>query len=92
MVFQEGGGLSGRPSAVPWSEICHGQSLPCPRNDPEGVRQHVDRPHPKKGPWDGGGLEVLELTKFQATKEKELEGRDASFLQCQVNGEGRRRW
>ena len=37
-------------------------------------------------------LEVLELTKFQATKEKELEGRDASFLQCQVNGEGRRRW
>ena len=38
------------------------------------------------------GLEVLELTKFQATKEKELEGRDASFLQCQVNGEGRRRW
>ena len=37
-------------------------------------------------------LEVLELTKFQATKEKELEGRDASFLQCQVNGKGRRRW
>ena len=36
-------------------------------------------------------LEVLELTKFQATKEKELEGRDASFLTMPTGGEGRRR-